>query len=446
FSGAALSQDQLKDLVAGAYVLSVNGVGTATGNYSFRVTDLTSATTVTPGTPVQNQTLSPANAVAFYKFTAAPGQQLYFDSLGTTGGTVSWQLLDPFGNNVFGPLSATSDVERPVLAQSGTYFLLIEGAQSNTGTVTYSFNVQPTNDTTQVLTLNAAVNGNISVAGKRDLYTFSLAAPALLDFDAQTNDNQLQWSLVGPPGTVASAQGFTAQPGVLNLGPGAYTLMIDGTADHTAAYSFRLLDLAAAPTLTPGTPVTGALNPGNATDLYRFTATAGQQLYFDNRNLVGSANWRLVDPFGDNVFGPQFAGTDVERPIIRVTGTYVLAIEGNSSNTSAVNYTFNVQPITDTSHALTIGATTSGTITQTGQRDLYTFSVAAPTQVLFDGQTNDGQLQWSLVGPPGTEQSALAFVSTPSVLTLVPGSYTLTVDGVGDETTAYSFRLLDLAA
>src|SRR5262249_7871105 len=275
--------------------------------------------------------------------------------------------------------------------------------------------------------------------------TFSVAAPTQVLFDSQTNDGQLQWSLVGPPGTEQSALAFVSTPSVLTLVPGSYTLTVDGVGDETTAYSFRLLDLAAAPTLTPGTPVTGALNPGNATDLYRFTATAGQQLYFDNRNLVGSANWRLVDPFGDNVFGPQFGGTDVERPIIRVTGTYVLAIEGNSSNPSAVNYTFNVQPITDTSHALTIGATTSGTIAQTGQRDLYTFSVATPTLVLFDGQTNDGQLQWSLVGPPGTEQSALAFTSAPSVLNLIPGSYTLTIDGAGDETSAYSSRLLHLA-
>src|SRR5262249_29502539 len=216
------------------------------------------------------------------------------------------------------------------------------------------------------------------------------------------NDAQLQWSLVGPPGTEQSALAFISTPSVLNLVPGSYTLTIDGAGDETSAYSFRLLDLAAAPTLTPGTPVTGALNPGNATDLYRSTATAGQQLYFDSRNLVGSANWRLVDPFGDNVFGPQFAGTDAERPIIRVTGTYVLAIEGINSNTSPVNYTFNVQPITDTTQTLTIGASTTGAIAQTGQRDLYTFSVATPTEVLFDGQTNDSHLQWSLVRPPAT--------------------------------------------
>src|SRR5262249_45508109 len=150
---------------------------------------------------------------------------------------------------------------------------------------------------------------------------------------------------------------------------------VDGAGDETTAYSFRLLDLAAAPTLTPGTPVTGTLNPGNATDLYRFTATAGQPLYFDSRNLVGSANSRLPHPFGAHIFGPQFAGTDVERPISRATGTYVLVIEGNSSNTSAVNYTFNVQPITDTAQGLALDTTVNASLAITGQRDAYAFTL-----------------------------------------------------------------------
>ena len=58
---------------------------------------------------------------------------------------------------------------------------------------------------------------------------------------------------------------------------------MDCLGDQTGAYSFRLWDLAQATPLTPGTPVSGTLSPANETDLYRFTAAAGDRFSFDVR-------------------------------------------------------------------------------------------------------------------------------------------------------------------
>ena len=55
------------------------------------------------------------------------------------------------------------------------------------------------------------------------------------------------------------------------------------------AYSFRLLDLASAIALTPGTPVSDTLNPANSTNTYQFSGEAGQSFYFAHKNEPMSA-------------------------------------------------------------------------------------------------------------------------------------------------------------
>src|SRR5262249_49429234 len=152
----------------------------------------------------------------------------------------------------------------------------------------YTINVQPVVNTTAALTLGSTVNGNLPSPGRVDSYTFTLAAAARLYFDALTSNTanpsigSFSWSLQGPPGTVVSQRAFTSSdsadgPGneVLALPAGSYTLTVDASSDITGAYSFRLLDLAAATALTPGTPASATLSPANSTTLYQFAASAG---------------------------------------------------------------------------------------------------------------------------------------------------------------------------
>ena len=85
---------------------------------------------------------------------------------------------------------------------------------------------------------------------------------------------------------------------------GNYTLTVAATrVTTTGAYSFRLSDMAAVTALTPGTAVNGTLAGGISTDLYQFTATAGQSYYFANQvtSGTGGANDRMgwSIPFGN---------------------------------------------------------------------------------------------------------------------------------------------------
>ncbi|HEY7600478.1 MAG TPA: LamG domain-containing protein, partial [Candidatus Limnocylindrales bacterium] len=150
---------------------------------------------------------------------------------------------------------------------------------------------------------------------------------------------------------------------VLDLVAGDYTLTIDAAGDATVGYAFRLLDLAQAPVITPGTPVTGQLNPSRATDLYRFSADAGARFYFDFRNVSAPAGsevyWRLVDPYGNVVFDRTAFTADVGLRTLERAGMYTLIVEGRVTNsqlpTPAIGYSFNAQLIADESKTLVLG-------------------------------------------------------------------------------------------
>src|SRR5262249_13730309 len=146
----------------------------------------------------------------------------------------------------------------------------------------------------------------------------------------------------------------------IDLIAGNYTLTVDASADHSGTYSFRLLDLVAAEAITQGTPLSGTLDPGSETDLYRFDATAGDQYYFDGRSVIsGSVGARLLDPFGRQVWQTSLPG-DAETTELGLSGTYTLLIEGAVSNSAPTTYTFNLQKVENTTAALVVGAQVDG--------------------------------------------------------------------------------------
>ncbi|MFN0054155.1 MAG: putative Ig domain-containing protein [Planctomycetales bacterium] len=454
------------NLAAGDYTITVDGVSDATGAYQFRLLNLADATPLTPGTPVDG-ILTPANGTDLFQFAAAAGDKFFFDVQARTGSiSSSWRLVDPsrtiLFNKQFNDASSFSDVDTLTLAQSGQYTLLVEGAAGNTGTSTYRFNVQPVTFVSQPLILGSLVNGSIGVPGEQDLYTFSLAKPALLYFDGLSNSGS--WALTGPAGTVVSNQSFASgNYPVLNLIAGDYTLAVDGFSDATGSYRFRLSDLAQATSLTPGTPVSGTLNPVDEADLFQFTAAAGDQFFFDvqARSGANSAGWRLADPYGNILFSKSFNSTtssDVATMTLTQSGNYTLLLEGFVFDTGSGSYTFNVQPMGNsppapfTGSALTLGATTSGNIAVAGQQDRYLFTLAERSLLYFDSLTNNSNLNWTLVGPAGTAVSNRSFAGSDAgslngnpVLNVVAGTYQLTVAATGSATGAYQFRLWDLA-
>ncbi|TXT25308.1 MAG: hypothetical protein FD134_1119, partial [Gallionellaceae bacterium] len=303
------------------------------------------------------------------------------------------------------------------------------------------------------------VSGAIDVPGETDSYSFNLTQDRQVYLDSLSDVN-FTWSLSGPRGAVVtnrSLQGsdsndMAGNP-VMNLVAGEYQVTVDAPADATGAYRFQLVDLTTATAITPGIPAAGALSPGNETDLYQFSANAGDRFYFDSQQYgTSDARWRLIDPTGSQIFSTAIS-SDLDVQALPYTGNYTLLIEGRRYSTAVNNYQFNVQPVTDDTTPLILGATASGAIAHTGQRDFYTFSLSADAVAYFDSQTNNGNLNWTLTGPRGVVVSARSFISSDAgdlggspVLSLAAGDYTLMVDAAGQNTGDYAFRLTDLSA
>src|SRR6266568_3411557 len=191
-----------------------------------------------------------------------------------------------------------------------------------------------------------------------------LADAKRLYFDSLTNNSALTWSLVGPRGTVISNRTFTSSDSfdvglgapILDLVAGSYTLTIDVPADSTVPYAFRLLDLAQAPLIAPGTTVSGQLSPAKETDLYRFTASAGERFFFDFVSASGGETyWRVLDPFGQVVFDRSPFSADLGLKTLENTGTYTVVIEGRITTVGNASYTFNAQRIVDDVKPLALG-------------------------------------------------------------------------------------------
>ena len=454
-------------LIGGNYALTVAANSNVTGNYSFRLLNLADAIAITPGTPVDS-TLNPGTETDLYRFQGTAGDLLYFDVTARSGGgNAQWSLIDSFGGTVFdtGFSGTTSDVGPFALPSTGNYTLMVEGSRFD-GSASYSFNIVPVSNELNPapLVFGGTVSEAIDEPGEIDTYTFNLSSASSLYFDMLSpNNGNFIWSLVGPAGTVIGGRPFTNTDShdignpILNPVAGNYTLIIDGSGDTVGSYSFRLLNLADAVTITPGTPVDSTLNPGPETDLYRFQGTAGDLLYFDvtARSGGGNAQWSLINSFGGTVFDTGFSGTtsDVGPFALPSTGNYTLMIEGSRFDGSA-SYSFNIVPVSNELNPapLVLGGTVSEAIDEPGEIDTYTFNLSSASSLYFDMLSpNNGNFNWSLGGPAGTIIGGRPFTNTDShdignpILNLIAGNYTLIIDGSGDTVGSYAFRLLNLA-
>jgi hypothetical protein len=204
----------------------------------------------------------------------------------------------------------------------------------------------------------ASVNGTIDVPGETDTYTFTLDEPARVVFDSLTNNSQLNWSLSGPIGSLVASRAFSQSDSaefssspVLNLDPGQYTLSVDGSGDATGGYGFRLLDLDKGTELTPGVARDPVTAPANETRVYTFHGNSGDRFFLDvTSRSGGDIYWRLLDPFGQQVFGPTAMNgpsQDLELAPLPLTGQYTLLIEGRIQQSGTASYAFTLHAIED---------------------------------------------------------------------------------------------------
>ena len=190
------------------------------------------------------------------------------------------------------------------------------------GSGTTSANTAPPGGNATLVGFNAdGITGNIARAGQSDAYSFTVSKTTMIVVDSLSGNNQLNWSLTGPYGGIAgnrlsNTNGFDNGNVVITLQAGSYTFTVSSVGDGVGYYNIRLIDIAAQATaITPGTAVSGVLDPANRTAVYNFTATAGSTLFFDPGAITGEVSWRLIDPFGHQVVGTGGAQSAIDRAV-----------------------------------------------------------------------------------------------------------------------------------
>ncbi|MGF1498799.1 MAG: tandem-95 repeat protein [Elainellaceae cyanobacterium] len=430
---------------SGTYTLVMNG-GNAGGEYSFQLLDMTNAPSVVLDTPINGTVDSEVTQV--FQFSGELGQQVYFNS--TVSGVVfsDWALYGP-DNGALDSGGLTSDLEA-ILPGNGTYWLVIRGEDS--AARDYAF--QAVTPTIQVAPIgfSEVVNSSISEAGEFDIYQFEGQAGQGIWFDGLFAE-----TLFGPGAALFSPDGdrlFSTiaenDQGILTLPTtGTYSLVVGGN-DDIGDYSFQLLNVDAAPSITVGEPISGTLTPGKSATIYTIEGAAGQSLLFDITDVTGSSpgNWKLFSPGNSQVLqnnrilnNPLNEDFEVVLP---ADGEYHLVLTGRRNET--VDYTFQVESSGSSAVEPTgFGVVNSGTLTA-NNATTYTFEVPAGTRVWFDSLgVTSSSIRANLTDPNGVSvfsDTRLSFADPDPYVLEASGLYTLTVSG-GTSGGDYSFRILN---
>ena len=428
------------------YLIQQSQSPDATNIYSFRLIDVAQAPTTALAFDTQiSSTLNPGTQADLYRFNGTNGQRLYFDAMPTNGGG-SWYLYGP-NNQGVGGNSLNGDFEA-TLPQTGTYVLSVSG--NVTAPVGYSVRVVTSSTIVNNLTLGATVTGTLLRPGDEHRFTFAGVAGQRLFYDALHGNVDAIWVyLYDPLGNniyVGNYSDYDAGPFTLALS-GTYTLLIKGVGDYVSDYSFRLIDVAQPPatTLAFDTQVSSTMNPGTKADVYRFSGTNGQRLYFDAASTNGDGTWNLYGPNNQGLGGSSL-NNDFEATLPQA-GTYILVLSGNGTN--PVGYSVRMVTPNTVVSSLTLGTTVAGTLVKPGDEHRFTFAGTAGQRLFYDALDADfDAINAYLYDPLGN----LVYLANNSdydqgPFTLaIPGTYTLLIKGVGDYVSNYSFRLLDLAA
>lgn len=297
-------------------------------------------------------TLDPGNAMRIYRYDGRAGDQFYLDFLdGSANG--QWNVVNAYGQMTGNVTYIQHDMLALTLRTDGTHYLILDPRLQDSGVTTTSFRMVPFSGAEIATALNETVEGSLALPGQQPRHTSTLSQPArvYLDMLSPANGNW-GWRLSGPRGFVDErpfTQSDAADNGtapLYDLPAGDYVLTISAQSDVTGDYAFALLDTATARPITLGTTEADQLAPGSETWLYRFDAAAGDRYFFNMVSGDWRTRWRLIDPYGREVFDTDLQ--DVDTVTLLDSGTYLLLIEGRVWSPETRDFAFNVfaNPVT----------------------------------------------------------------------------------------------------
>src|SRR3546814_19486147 len=101
------SSDVCSSDLPGEYTITVDGNGAAAGAFAFRLLDLGSAPVLALNSAVSDR-ISPSRDNRAYRIDVDAGDRLFIDlqQMSATADRATFRLIDPFGRQIVGPLTA----------------------------------------------------------------------------------------------------------------------------------------------------------------------------------------------------------------------------------------------------------------------------------------------------------------------------------------------------
>ncbi|MCT0209070.1 hypothetical protein, partial [Synechococcus sp. CS-1332] len=382
----------------GTYLLQIDGNSASDVTYNFTVTNISDAAPATPTAFPFSQSGSVSGAPVDFTITAAAGKLLFVDSLDPDFDGVSLQILDQgnFNSAIYTANAGNDSGAGFVLPRSGNYTVRVNGSGD------YNFRILDLAANSTALSLGTATSGPLAAATTQ-AFLFNGSAGQRLYFDSLEEDgDNITLALLRPDGSSVLGGSGEADsfPSFSLSETGPYHLLLLNSTATAVDFNFALRDLATATALSFNTVTNGSLSPGQETDLYRFTGTAGQRLVFDSQTPgFPSVTWRIFGPANQSLANQNIT-TDLELNLT-ADGTYTLAIDGASA--TSVNYSFSLVTPATTTTALSLNTPVSGTLGELGERDIFTFSGTVGQRLFYDALTNDfsNSLAARLIDPSG---------------------------------------------
>ena len=294
---AALADD-------GEYYLVLTSAQDEQVDYSFQVSDVTSASIDTAGFNIINGGTIEANGTDTYTLNAPAGTRVLLDVISSTDRNISISLTDP-DNEVVDSIIFNFDEPLPsLLEKTGTYTLTVGGGSSGGE---YSFRVL---DLTNAIPLAIDTTTDISLPLENgiQLYEFEGRAGTRLFIDADQSSSLLGgWNLFYPGGGEYSAVGTSLRKDIEAVLPadGKYVLYLQSPSSQFSEISFKVITPETQrEEIEVGEVINGSLGEAGEIDRYEFSGTKGQKVWIDNLYASSeNTRTRLISPTGSQLFG-----------------------------------------------------------------------------------------------------------------------------------------------
>lgn len=408
--------------------------------FAFRLLDSSSASSLNLNQDVNGSTNRPSQKLQ-YRFETTSAQLLSLDFLSqfTSGGT--WSVRSMSGVTVAsgGLQAARFSVTRP-----GSYLLTFELLDTTTSSL--SFRLSPARTFARSHGFGATESVTFERMGDAFQYSLNLVAGDQVLLDTLIGFGVIATWTNANDATPSEFQTYFWNNEQLTtvLHTGTYTLTLRPSSMDVATnltHSFQLLRGSQVTVVTTDTNNTVVLNPGSASQLYRFAGQAGQRISF-SRLSSAPLSISLYSPFGSV---QSSAWQDFEA-LLPITGTYVLAISGSSYNNEPIESAFRLSLGSEATTSIQWNQLISGSVAGVADRAYYLIPGTAGQRAMLLPETNNGHL-YQLFAPSGRLLQSQPWSS--AVLLdefLETGSYRLVVQrsaAVGANPN-FQFRLLDL--